>query len=113
MVEDAGGVNGFDPDDAGDLEIKGTAEHLGNRTLLEDGAVFHDKDPVGEGNGFVGVMGDDKDGQPGGVEKIAEFAADLGAGDEVEGGEGFIEEKQAGTADDGAGEGDALLLAPG
>ena len=73
-----------------------------------------------DGLGFargVGGAGDDGRGVLGaGVElgeEVTEGGLDLGAGNGVQGAEGFVEEEDGGVRCEGAGEADALTLAPG
>ena len=58
-------------------------------------------------------MGDVDSGEAGFLDDAADFGAHFGAELGVEIGEGFVEEKCLGADDEGAGEGDALLLAAG
>ena len=86
---------------------------LGERAGLDDAPCLEDGDAVGEGVGVDGVVGDE---QPDAVERgevPAQVAADLAAGAGVEGGEGLVEQQQAGLGGEGPGQGDALGLAAG
>ena len=78
----------------------------------DDLAVVHDGDAVAEALGFVHVVGGEDDGSAGLfelVDEIPEMATGLG----IEAGGGLIEEEEFRIADEGAGHGEALLLASG
>ena len=78
---------------------------------MVDDAVFHDDDALGAGGDFIAV-GDEDDGFAVGVEfveEVEDFEAGLGI--EVAG--GFVGEDEERVVDEGAGDGDALLLAAG
>ena len=81
------------------------------RALLHDGARFQHHEAVGEGGGLDRVVCHHDAGavEPGQVP--SQFAAHLEAGAGVEGGQRFVEEEKTGRQGEGAGEGDALLLA--
>ena len=70
--------------------------------------------PVGEGEGVDGVVGDDHGGsrrsRPGAA---LEVATDLGPGGGVEGGEGLVEQEDLGLGGQGPGQGHPLGLAAG
>ncbi len=55
-------------------------------------------------------MGDDDGGAFGLYEEVAEHGLHFGAGEGVEGAEGFVHEEDGGLVDDGAGQADALAL---
>src|SRR6185295_8709768 len=95
--------------DFGDVAVvAGLADEFGMVAGLGDAAVFQDDDEVG---GFHGAeaVGDDEDG----AVDHDEFqgAADEVFGFRVDGGEGVIQDEDAGVGDDGAGDGEALPLA--
>lgn len=78
---------------------------------LHDLAVLQESDFVGHGEGFFLVVGDIDGGDAGGLADIADLVAEVVAEFGVEVGEGFVEQEDGGFDDDGACEGDALLLA--
>jgi len=67
---------------------------------------------VGVGGGD-GVVGDHDDGRAEPVHGVAEQREDLGGGGGVEGAGGLVAEDHVGAGDEGAGDGDPLLLAAG
>ena len=77
-----------------------------------DAAVFHFGHAVGVAED-AGVVGDNDDAAVGGFGDVVEEFHDFGAVFLVEGGGGFIADDEAGFVDEGAGDGDALLLATG
>ena len=98
---------------AGDEGCGGAEVDVLGRAELLDLAGVHDGEPVGEREGFLLIVGDEEEGDAGlalhGFELGAHLLAEFG----VEGGEGLVEEEQAGFEDEGAGERDALLFAAG
>ncbi len=97
----------------GDVAIGGAGEQLAGCADLTDDAVAQDDDAVGEGERLFLVVGD-VDG--GGAERGVD-AADLGPHLEaelgVEVGERLVHQHERRLDDDGARDGDALLLAAG
>ena len=91
----------------------GIVVDLGGGTHLLELALVHDHDPVGEAHGLLLVVGDedDRDAQVALdlLQLLAHLLADLG----VQGGEGLVEKQQGGLQEQGAGNGDTLLLAAG
>ena len=78
----------------------------------DDAAMIHDGDAVAEALGLLHVMGGEDDGAAGLLElvdQVPEMAAGLG----VEAGGGLVEKEQFRVAHQGAGHGQALLLAAG
>ena len=112
-----GAMGGLDDvvaaDKAGDEGVGGALEDVAGGAGLADVAVFHDDHLVGEGHGFLLAVGDVDEGDGELALQALELLADLDAEEGVEGGEGFVEEEDTGADDEGAGEGDALLLASG
>jgi hypothetical protein len=102
---------------AGDGELDDVLAADGGDELLggsegDDLAVIHDGYAVAELLGFLHVVGGEDDGAAlllEGVDEIPEVTAGLG----VEAGGGLVEEEQFGVAEEGAGHGEALLLAAG
>ena len=80
---------------------------------LGDFAVLHQGDAVGDGQGFFLIVGDVDSGESRGFADAADFGAHVVAELGVEIAEGFVEEETVGADGQGAGEGDALLLAAG
>ena len=106
-------------------EEVGGAEELGGEAgvgVMEQGfrgaglfysAILHYQDPVAELHGFVLVVGDADGGGAALAEDGADFGAELFPEAGVEAGEGFVHQDEGGFGGEGAGEGDALLLAAG
>ena len=106
-------VHGRGADEPGDEEIgRLPVKGHGVGDLLDD-ALLHHGDAVAERQGLDLIVGDvnHRRGEAG-VEP-GDFGAHLEAGLGVEVGEGLIEQKQLGLADDGAAERDPLALAAG
>src|SRR5690606_34427728 len=80
--------------------------------FVDDLAVGEEDDAVGVGGGD-GVVGDHDDGLAEGLDAVAQEGEDFGAGAGVEVAGGFVGEDDLGSADEGAGAGDALLLSAG
>ncbi len=100
-------------DEGGDEGGGGAGVDFDGGADLFDTAVAHDGDAAGEGKGFFLIVGDVEAGDAGfGVEAL-DFGAHVVAEFGVEIGERFVEEEEIGVDDDGAGEGDALLLSAG
>ena len=78
-----------------------------------DGPLIDDEHPVGQGEGLLRVMGDDDGGQvvlPGdGLDPVLDGLLDH----PVQGGEGLVQQEDAGLHHHGAGQGHPLLLAAG
>ena len=75
----------------------------------------HD-DAIGEQHGFLDVVGDDEDGlgRDGFLApELQQFTAQILGGEDIEGGEGLVHEKDFGLDDQGPGKADALLHAAG
>jgi hypothetical protein len=71
------------------------------------------RDPVGEVERLLDVVGDEDDGARVGAQRPGEPLLHLGAGDRVEGCEGLVKGKYRLTGDEGAEESDPLAHAPG
>ena len=82
-----------------------------DRRVHRDGAVLDDHDPVGEHHGLGHVVGDQHGGEPVLASGLLEDVLHLEAGQGVEGAQGFVEQQQAGAADERARQRDAALLA--
>ena len=72
-----------------------------------------DDDPVGQENGFGDGVGHEESGPALAFADGEEFFVEAVAGHLIEGAEGFVEEKDLRREDEGAGDGDAHLLAAG
>src|SRR5690606_32935564 len=85
--------------------------------FLAEGGAFaageQGDDAVGDKQGFVGDVGDPDDGGAVLLPDVGDFVLQRGAGEGVEGGEGFVEEEDARLGGEGAGDGDALAHAAG
>ena len=84
-------------------------EHVARRTLLDDAAVVHDDDAVGQEVRVERVVGDEDRGAVG--EDVGEHSAELRRDRDVEGGERFVEQQQARLGRERAGDRHALRLA--
>jgi hypothetical protein len=84
----------------------------GGADLAEDAGV-HDGDAVANGEGLFLVVGDVEGGETEVLAEAADFTAHLDTEAGVEIGKRLVQEKAAGLDYEGAGEGDALLLAAG
>ena len=80
---------------------------------LLDAALVEDDHGVGEGEGLLLVVGDVDEGDAELLVHLLELDLHVLAHLEVQGGEGLVEEEHLGLVHDGAGDGDALLLAAG
>jgi len=80
---------------------------------LEEAAVSHDSDAVGEAEGFGEVVGDEDGGFGQGFLQVQELPVELEPGEGVEGAEGLVEEDEGRIGGEGAGEGHSLALAAG
>ena len=76
-------------------------------------AVAHDDDAVGERQRLVLAVGDEECGDAEALLQVADLLAQALAEVLVEAGEGLVEQQNLRLEDEGAGEGDALLLAAG
>ena len=114
-LEDA--VRGLAVEDVGraqkarDEEIVGPLVELHRRADLADGAGFHHGDAVADGVGFLLVVGDEDGRQPQPLLQGAQVAAHADPHLGVEVAERLVEQQHLGLDGDGAGDGDALLLA--
>ena len=80
------------------------------------GIAAEDDDAVGEEDGFLDVVGDEEDGFGGDgllLPELEELAAQVVGGEDVEGGERLVHEKDFRLDDERAGESDALAHAAG
>ncbi len=111
--EDAAGEEIRLAHEGGDEPGAGVAVDFGGGAELLDAAVVEDGHAVGDGEGFFLVVGDVEGGEAGLAADAADFAAHFDAEAGVEVREGLVQEEAAGADDEGAGEGDALLLAAG
>lgn len=90
--------------------VAAAGDELVVSTLFDDAAVLDDEDAVGVADGG-NAMGDEEGGAA--VHDGGEVSEDLLFGDGVDAGEGVVEDENGGVAEDGAGDGGALLLATG
>ena len=96
------------------LRASGHGRGRGADRQVEDDPPFaEDNDAIGERDGLGDVVGDEDGGEAMLAPDAVEQAMHLGAGQRIERPERLVEEKDAGTAHQGAGERDALLLAAG
>ncbi len=100
-------------DQPGDVVGTGVTGDVGRAAFLDDFAVLDDHQPVGEHHGVQWVVRDEDRHRLELRQVAAQLRAYVESGAGVEGGEGFVEEEQAGVGGEGAGEGDALGLAAG
>jgi hypothetical protein len=88
-------------------------EDFGCGQVGDDGSAIEKDDAVGEVEGFVEVVGDEQDGLADAREKIAEHGLHFGAGEGIEGTEGFVHEEDCRIVGERASESNALALASG
>src|SRR5450830_1238676 len=82
-------------------------------SALDDLALVHQEDPVTHGQGFFLVVGDENGGQAQFALDRPDLLAQVFANPRIEGRQRLIEQQQAWTGDQGAGQGHALALAAG
>ena len=92
--------------------LAGVGEELAGRALLDDDAVVHEQHPVGDLARKAHLVGDDEHGDAR-VGQAAHDGEDLADDFGVQGGGGLVKEHDLGLHAQGAGDGDALLLAAG
>jgi hypothetical protein len=102
-----------DPDQLGDIAGTGLGAHLGRGAGLGEAAGLQHDQPVGQGDRFQRVVGDEQPGAVEGGQVAAQVAADLGAGGRVQGGQRLVQQQQPRVADHGPGQRDPLGLAAG
>ena len=88
-------------------------EEVARRGRLDDRAVLHDGDPVGDLADDGQVVRDEEHGEAVAIAQFAEKMEDLGLYGYVEGGGGLVGDEQARAVDDGHRDEDALALAAG
>ncbi len=91
------------PDKVGDEGGLGPIVDVCGGADLFEAALVHDCDPIGEGEGFVLVMGDHDEGHAEFPVEGGEFELHFLAQLEVEGSKGFVEEHDGGAIDEGTG----------
>ncbi len=106
--EEAGGGGG-----QGRVGGVGPGEEVARGAVEGDGARLHRDDPVGGGEAALETMFGEEDGHPPLLVETAQEPDQLVAGDGVQLRRRLVEEDQAGTGDQGGGEGHALELAAG
>src|SRR5919106_1166062 len=110
--------------DAAAQEVAGTDElrrpavrrrevELLRRALLDDRALAHERDPVGEREGLLAVVRDEHDGDADPAEDRRELVAHRPAQERIDVRPGLVEEDGLGRGRKRARESDALLLAAG
>ena len=100
-------------EEAGDVGVARVMVEVEGAAGLLQISVTENGDARGHGHGFGLIV---RDVNNGGLEALVEFdqfGTELGAHGGVEVGEWFVEEEDAGLPDDGAADGDALLLSAG
>ncbi len=95
------------------VEALGAAEELVDVAGLNDGAVLHDEDLVGEVVDDAEVVADEDDGGAGAGAELDEQVEDLRLDGDVEGAHGLVGDDDLGLGDQGAGDDDPLPLAAG
>ena len=91
--------------------VAGVEHDVRRRIELFDDAVLHDRDAVGQAQGFVEVVGYEQDGLAEDILQAQKFVLHLLADQRVERGKGFVEKPDVGFDRKRAGDADALLLA--
>lgn len=80
---------------------------------MENGAVVHDGDAVGQSHGFTSIVGDVEGGELPIVVKLSKRVLKCESQFGVEVVEGFIEQEYSGTFDERATDGETLQLSAG
>ena len=86
-------------------------DQLFRRSDLDDLAVLHDREPVGEPDRFIEIMGDEHDCLLEHALEAHELRLHLAADKRIEGGERLVEKPDFGLYRERAGNADPLLLA--
>ena len=86
---------------------------VGGDTELLDATAVHDGDSVAHGQGFVLIVRDANERDPEAPLQLVKFDLELLAQFKVERAQRFVQQQDLRFVDDGAGQGDALLLAAG
>src|SRR5438874_13784740 len=86
-------------------------QDVADHATLDDAAALHDGEMGGETNDQGKIMGDQQIGEPAELLQRSEQSQNLGLQDEIEAGEGFIEDQQLRRKSKGAGNGEPLPLA--
>src|ERR1035437_789063 len=92
------------------MRVPGLAHHGGHEPMLDDRAMLHDGDLVGQPRDQCEVGGNQDIGDPEAFLKTGEQGGDLGGERGIESVEGFVEDEQLGLGDQGASYGQALAL---
>ncbi len=74
--------------------VPGASQYFGGSALLDDLAVVHDQDPVGEAGDDSEVMSDDHQRAAGGVLKRAQYVEQAGLVDRVQSGGDLVADQQ-------------------
>ena len=98
---------------AAGVGLDGALEDLAHAAGLDDAALLHDHDVVGEVADHRQVVGDEDEGDAEVAAQVGEELDDLGLDRDVEGGDGLVGDDELGLQGEGAGDGDALALAAG
>ena len=93
--------------------VLGGGHHLVGGAALDDGAVAHDRDIVGDRADDGEVVADEEAGEAVLLLQPADQLEDPGLDGDVESAGGFVGDEQLGVEGEGAGDGDALALAAG
>ena len=100
-------------DEVGDEGVDGFVVNLFRGADLLDDPVLHDDDAVGHGKGLFLIVGDVKECDAKLLVHFLQLDLHVLPHFVVEGGEGFVQKEDLRLIDDGAGDGDPLLLAAG
>ena len=85
--------------------VVGISDDFCDGAVLDDSAVAHDGDFVGEMGGHGEVVGDEKKSHPETVLEFEKEIGDLRLDGTIEGGEGFVEDENFGIESQRAGDG--------
>ena len=100
-------------DKVGDERIDGFIIYIDGGSDLLDAAFAHHNDGIAQGQCFFLVVGHVDEGDTKGFVHFLQFHLHVLTHLQVEGCQGFVEQQHFGLVDDGAGDGNALLLAAG
>ena len=99
------------PDEIAHELVRRMLQDLERRSLLHDPAPVHDRDPGGETQRLLDVVGHEDDRFRGRLVNARELGLQGIAGDRVDRGEGLVHQQQLGIGGERAGDADPLLLA--
>ncbi len=112
LVEGGGNVGDGREEMLG-VGVFGVGKDLFSIAALNDFAVVHDDEAVTDGADDGEVVGNEKNGEVAPRAEVGEEIEDAGLHGDVEGGDRFVGNEDAGIHCEGAGNGDALALAAG